>query len=319
MQKIILMIKDFKKKSNIIKNDILIIGTGRWAKVLLSELISNFPNIGKIYIFGKHLNSIKSFSLKKNFKNIFFIKKLNKVFLKKVNFCLIANQNKKHLFFAKKLIENKVNILVEKPLVFKDYDKIQKLDVQAKKNKVKIYLSLPFSYAFYLIYTYEKFLKNEKILELKLSWFDKKKIKERNFSKNQVSFVKDNFYHLFSILRIFKLHSKIKSIKFNQRKNLNSNDLIFTSGNSKIYFFTRRFSKQRVRKLNIITKNNQNILVNFCKTDNPSVHINNTKIVIPKYTKDKMLKYQLYFFLKKTDSILNEFKYLSKLFKIVKV
>lgn len=313
------MIKDFKKKSNIIKNDILIIGTGRWAKVLLSELISNFPNIGKIYIFGKHLNSIKSFSLKKNFKNIFFIKKLNKVFLKKVNFCLIANQNKKHLFFAKKLIENKVNILVEKPLVFKDYDKIQKLDVQAKKNKVKIYLSLPFSYAFYLIYTYEKFLKNEKILELKLSWFDKKKIKERNFSKNQVSFVKDNFYHLFSILRIFKLHSKIKSIKFNQRKNLNSNDLIFTSGNSKIYFFTRRFSKQRVRKLNIITKNNQNILVNFCKTDNPSVHINNTKIVIPKYTKDKMLKYQLYFFLKKTDSILNEFKYLSKLFKIVKV
>ena len=56
----------FIKFKNKINSDIIIIGGGRWTKVLIIEIIKNFPNIKKIFILTKNKKKIKICKKKKN-------------------------------------------------------------------------------------------------------------------------------------------------------------------------------------------------------------------------------------------------------------
>ena len=56
----------FLKFKNKINSDIVMIGGGRWTKVLIIEIIKNFPNIKRIFIFTKNEKKIKIWKEKKN-------------------------------------------------------------------------------------------------------------------------------------------------------------------------------------------------------------------------------------------------------------
>ena len=45
----------FQKFKNKIKHNIIVFGSGRWAKVIISELLENFPNIKHIIIYIFHV------------------------------------------------------------------------------------------------------------------------------------------------------------------------------------------------------------------------------------------------------------------------
>ena len=57
--------KDFDS----IKKNIIIVGGGRWARIILNEILENFPNINKIYIVTKNSEFLLNFSKtkKKNY------------------------------------------------------------------------------------------------------------------------------------------------------------------------------------------------------------------------------------------------------------
>ena len=46
-----------------INKSVIIIGCGRWGKVILKEIFLNFKNIKKIYVYTKYINQLKSLGL----------------------------------------------------------------------------------------------------------------------------------------------------------------------------------------------------------------------------------------------------------------
>ena len=132
----------FEKKLNSVKSNILIAGGGRWAIITIKELLNNFTNLKKILILTRNKNILQEFS-KKFHKKITVRKNLNKKILDKINHAVVANKNCDHFLFSKKLLEKKINILVEKPLVskFSEFETLKKI---SKKNKKFIHVSVPF-------------------------------------------------------------------------------------------------------------------------------------------------------------------------------
>ena len=161
------------------------------------------------FYFGK-----KNKLLKDKFKNkykakLIYINSLSNI-PQQIKNCIICNGNIKHLPTASKLLNYNYNILIEKPIIFKKFSQINNLIKVAQKKKLKLYLSLPFSYAFYIKSAHLKYGMNKNIRMVNLTWSDKMSNKETNFSKRMISFQKDNFYHFYSILRLFNLNKKIK-------------------------------------------------------------------------------------------------------------
>jgi len=58
----------FQKFKNKIKHNIIVFGSGRWAKVIISELLENFPNIKHIIIVTNYKNQLEKWKKKKILK-----------------------------------------------------------------------------------------------------------------------------------------------------------------------------------------------------------------------------------------------------------
>ena len=87
-------ISQFSKEKKKINHKILILGRGRWSKVIIRELNYNFPNLKNIYVFSP------KFKEKKNKRgNIILINSLNLIKEEKINYIIIANKNDKKFIF----------------------------------------------------------------------------------------------------------------------------------------------------------------------------------------------------------------------------
>ena len=305
----------FEKKKSI-RSDVLIIGTGRWAHIVITEILLNFENIKKIYIFGK-----KNKLLKDKFKNkykakLIYINSLSNI-PQQIKNCIICNGNIKHLPTAIKLLNYNYNILIEKPIIFKKFSQINNLIKVAQKKKLKLYLSLPFSYAFYIKSAHLKYGMNKNIRMVNLTWSDKMSNKETNFSKRIISFQKDNFYHFYSILRLFNLNKKIKFENKNFFKKTKNFIKFSISNNMHVEFKTNQNAKKRIRLLKIKYSNKNELEIDFNIPHKPKIIFNKKPCKIYPSLSGKMLKYQLFSFFKKRNYRLHEFKYLKGLFKLL--
>ena len=242
----IFFISTYFKINKAIRSDVLIIGTGRWSRIVITEILLNFPNIKKIYIFGN-----KNKILKNKFKNkykdkLIYINSLSNI-PQQIKNCIICNGNIKHLPTAIKFLNFNCNILVEKPIIFNKFNQIDNLIKIAQKKKLKLYLSLPFSYAFYIKSAHLKYGRNKKIRMINLTWSDKMLNNKTNFSKRFISFQKDNFYHFYSILRLLKLNKKIKFENKNFFKKAKNFITFSILNNLHIEFKTNENAKKRIR------------------------------------------------------------------------
>ena len=116
------------------KNNILVYGYGRWAKIYINYLRKyKF----KTYIFTRQ---------KTLYKNYNFISK--KDYLKKLNIkkIFIINKTSDHLESLEYFLSYKIPILIEKPLDHNIYN------VKNKHIKNFVFLSLQFSFADYFFY-----------------------------------------------------------------------------------------------------------------------------------------------------------------------
>tara|TARA_B100000963_G_scaffold362055_1_gene402820 strand:+ start:6596 stop:7582 length:987 start_codon:yes stop_codon:yes gene_type:complete len=294
---------DFKKnirKFNNFKNrsykSLSIVGGGRWAQIYLIEIIKNFKNIKKVYIYTNHPQQIGNLIKKKKFDKI-EIKKLNKLKKVKSKYFIIANKNKDHIKFAKFLISLKCNILVEKifPLSLKDF---QKLLIKLKKNKVNLFLSSQYFFANYFYFIKKRIIKINKIKKINIKWYDAVHEKRNGQLKKhdlKVNFLEDIFYHLNSILNIF-LGNGIIDIREKVRKINNLKTVNFLYKDSQINVRFTRVAKKRKRELVLFFKKNK-ITINFSNDKKVIVKYDNQKIQIPNFVCHKTLKFQILDFL----------------------
>ncbi len=308
----------FNKNRTKLNHKILIIGRGRWSRVITKELISNFPNIKKILIYS---SKFKNKKIKNSNKKIIFINSLKLIREQDVKYIIISNKNSDHLKYIKIFLKTRNNILCEKPLILTKRELVN-LESNLKKKKTFLTISMQFFYAFYFHFINKKFVKNKKIEKITIDWFDKKNEKRNGIVKKhdmKINFIEDIFYHVYSILSIL---AKIKNYSFNfqpiKRNNIEHINFIV---NKKIitYLNSSRVYDRRTRNIKLYFYNKDLLFINFSKDNDVKVKFNGKLVKIPNKLMSKTIKYQLYFFLKsgKNDKsiVLNNFKNLKNFFK----
>ena len=142
------------------------IGGGRWASIVLRELVSNFKDLTVDWYTKNHFiidKSLIDFIDKKIIKNISDENYLNNAYEK----IIIESHSLRHLDDLRKNINAKVPILIEKP-IFEKFNDYQKLDGFLKNN---IFLNLEFFNAFYLK-DFQEFINYSSLKKIDIFWFD---------------------------------------------------------------------------------------------------------------------------------------------------
>lgn len=191
-----------------------IIGTGYWGSIIVNTL--NKITKKKILIYDKSKQN--SLLLKKKFKNKILIAKNYREIIKnqKIKNIILATHPSVNYFLGKKIILNKKNLFVEKPIVT-DPKKLAKLIELAKQND-KILMG---GY----IYLYNKYIERIKaiIQKKELGKIKYIEIQRKNLGpiRNEIDSHLDLGTHDLSILKfIFNKDIKIKNlIKRNILKN----------------------------------------------------------------------------------------------------
>jgi hypothetical protein len=290
-----LKIKQFNIQKKKLRKNILVVGSGRWAKISIKEISKNFKNI-KIYCYTHHTSQLLSWCKNKKIK-IFFLKKIEDLKKYNISHSLVLNKNEDHYAITKKLLDMKIKILVEKPIVEK-LSEFQNLLKYSIKNKTNLLISLPFFYGFYFYY-YKKFIHKKKISLIKFFWTEPRNLVSNGLIKKHQSihYFLDTIYHVHSIASIFL---NTKNLSFNIKNFIKKN--IFTIQYHKIpvEVFCKRNFKNRRRELEIYSNNNKKIKVDFSNNYLSKAFIYNQdeKIkVSPKRFQNLTLAYQIFDFL----------------------
>lgn len=202
-------------------SQILIFGSGRWAKEylkILSEL--EIPNL-KIFIHTLNPLSTTHEWLRENplKKNIFFVSDLKSLERETIDACFVVNSPQDHFEMSKYAISRKIPVLIEKPVATL-FHEIQHLIKLAKQSNVPIATSQIFNFTDYIKKT-KNILKNIKgIQSIDVFWEDP--LQEIRYGEIKTSDLKispsqDFLPHIFSILRYLCL-KEIKSYEILSKK-----------------------------------------------------------------------------------------------------
>ena len=178
---------------------IAIIGMGRWGK----NLVRDFSKLSKIKTCVTTGNRKNMMWLRKNYPNIDLTTDINQVLNDSdIDAVVIATPIKSHFTIARKSLESKKHVFVEKPLT-KTVGEAEKLIDIAKRNKLCLFVGHVFLYN-------EIFQKIKKIHKNEL-------IKHANFEwKKLGTFDEDIFENLLS--QIFWFYQKIIQVKIDQQE-----------------------------------------------------------------------------------------------------
>ena len=312
--------KIFKSGKNNIRKNILIIGSGRWSKEITKEININFPKV-KIFVFTNHKRQFKSWNSNNLINNVFFLSKKKQLDNIDCNFAIIANKNEFHYKYCEILLNKKYNVLVEKPL-FLNQNKFEKLIKLSRINKKNIFLSMQYTFADYFAYVAKK-INFKNIKNINFTWHDKEKELRNNLLKKhdqKVDFILDIFFHIYSILVKINQNHDFKYFKRNYKPKKNE-ELKFGNKNCEVRVNCTRNGRTRKRNLELISKCGIKFKIDFSNDLNLIFKINNRLILIPKKFSDTTLKYQIFFFLRNKQNVINDnkIKNLRKLFQYIEI
>lgn len=274
-----------KKKNN---QNILIIGSGRWAIEIIKEILNIKSNSNKLFILG---NNKRIANIATKFK-INKIKSLNNIYNQFFSHIIICNKTTDHFKYFNIVKNLDAKILIEKPLTANDNKNFEILKFSQNYNN-KIFLSSQFFFSEFFYLVKKELNKNKfEIKSFKLIWHDKKDEFIKGVKKKQnfkVKYIIDVFYHFFSIFNLFINSRKINIFRIKKKNNcylfkLNDIDVILDINRNKI---------KKCRKILLNYRKNNQTIIDFknyssFKNKNNSFRLNK---------KDKCLSKQLDFFL----------------------
>lgn len=143
------------------------VGCGYWATNLIKSL--DEEKIRDISVFDQDLKRTRS--LKRKFKNIKIFNTLNDLIKSNLNCIFLVTPPSKHFLLAKKIIKNKIDLFVEKPVTLKSKH-LEELINLAKKNKVILMSGYIYQYNKYIHYI-KSAIKKNKLGKIKYIFFER--------------------------------------------------------------------------------------------------------------------------------------------------
>lgn len=207
----------------IIEKKILIIGGGRWARVIIEVILQLLPANSKLLIFSpKNFQGMLDWTVEKKIDSrTEIINNLNKLEIKKIEAVIVVNAASDHEKSIEWAIFNNLPVLVEKPLTLSANATGRLIELAYKENTI-LAAAHVFRFARYLE-NFSEIVKREKIKQIQIHWMDLKTEVRHGEKKNydaSLPIHKDVLPHVFSILATLKLSlpEKIKSILWNEIK-----------------------------------------------------------------------------------------------------
>lgn len=252
-------------------NSLTFVGGGRWASIVLKELLAVSPRLKVDWICQSNFENKKKY-LKSSeiFENVSLIDKKNYISSgnKKI---IIASHSSQHCkdFLAYADVDSE--ILIEKPL-FSSINEYESIITKGFKN---VFVNLEFYYA-YFVRNFYKEIESISFKKLEFIWHDpfhEKRIMEKTkYSEIYSSIFLDQLLHVISICRVFNLNPEnFQNITINM-DNASNPDAVkinFLSQNTQISVSLSRFASIRERK---IILNDGEVALNF--SDKPSIYKN---------------------------------------------
>jgi len=234
-------------------NKIYFIGNGRWAKILIQNLLQHKNKYEITWIFRNEKSLRSNLTRSKDYIKVKFVT-WNKVYsLPQPNRVIIASHSLDHSSHYKILRTRFpfAEFLIEKPL-FNEFNKFQMLSEREKK---KTFFNLEFMYL-YEINNMGKYIAQENIESIDIYWYDPfisyRQAKREKYSEVFTSIFHDQYLHTISILIAMNL--EMRNFFLIDVNKIEKNDCVKISGSlgeTKINIFLSRFANERMRKLEI--------------------------------------------------------------------
>jgi hypothetical protein len=152
---------------------IIVIGGGRWARVMVSVLYDFLPEDVNIIVYSKNNFKLMLEWIQNELfsPQVTIINKLNHVNINNIKAAIVVNSAKDHYRFSKFFIQKRIPVLIEKPISLSFLD-VQKISFLSKKFNSKIGTSQIFMFASYLRRFKSIISKAGDIDSLNLDWHD---------------------------------------------------------------------------------------------------------------------------------------------------
>jgi hypothetical protein len=190
------------------KSTLLIVGGGRWARVIVSVLIRMKLPFDKVVLISKSnkkkLNSFLSFiSTEHNYYISVFESLDDFSDIESVGAAIVANSARMHFETASYLLRNGVSVLVEKPIVLNISD-AEELISKASGASARLVPSLQYSFCSYL-YNFKHLLCNlsDEPVSFSLNWSDaiaEERYGEKKSYDHSLNIAQDVMPHIWTIL-----------------------------------------------------------------------------------------------------------------------
>jgi predicted dehydrogenase len=251
---------------------IAVIGGGRWGHVTLKELASiDLPYENIVFVTRHNSASMQDLAnkLKASDKpNIVHCYNLDDLLANyNVAAAIVVNNAEQHFVSAMRLIENNIDILIEKPIVLNIED-ANTLLTAATRNKVVIIPGLNYSYLSFL-QTFRKLLigSGKRPKSFALEWGDQAGVfkyfsEMQTFSKN-TTLADDEMSHIWAILNTVFDVVDIEINSCSIQKSGKYVDYMITCGNISGNVILDGAAPQRKRVLEIILEDSESISIDF--------------------------------------------------------
>jgi hypothetical protein len=233
-------------------NHIRFIGGGRWATIVLTELVKEFPNLKVDWICRTNASNktkfIRSSTLYKNVNPVDDKKIEELVWPDKI---IIASHSSQHCSDLKIHASCGVDILIEKPLfpVFLDFETLSEIDLN------RIFINTEFYNAYFISDFFDE-IKLFDINNIEIFWHDPltetRSSEDNKCSEIYSSIFMDQLLHVMSVCKLMKFNIK----NFNELKIETNNvtphkgiKIYCNFGNVEVSISLSRFAEQRERKI----------------------------------------------------------------------
>ena len=230
------------------------VGGGRWATIVLIELVQAFPNLTIDWVCNSNVNEKIEFIRRSSlFENVIPVDNKNIEELVQPDKVIIASHSSQHCTDLLMHGNDDVDVLIEKPLFPAFYD----FEVLSEHEKGRTFMNLEFYNAFFISdFFYE--IRSLDLENIKFFWHDplteNRGSEESKNSEIYSSIFMDQLLHVMSICKLMKLDCN----NFNEIKIIINNDnptggikICSDFGEVKVEISLSRFAKKRERKIDI--------------------------------------------------------------------
>jgi len=258
-------------------NKLTLVGGGRWASIILQELVKSSPHVNIEWVVGTKYRNQKAFiDNSQAFKRVTVIRR--KEFMPQDNNeskLIVASHSSFHIPDLQNFRLKGQDTLIEKPL----YPSINMFESLPKQSSTNLFLNLELFFA-YFIRDFYKEVQHLPLNELKIIWHDpiseKRDSSKKKYSEIFSSIFFDQLLHVMSILKVFNIEvDNVKNFLIDSKNNSENIEIKFSSNQINISISLSRFSKKRSRKIFI---NESDAELDF--THKPNFYLNRNFIQV---------------------------------------